>query len=348
MAKVAGEIKFRFSPAHDEGARQLIVGLARSPPPTSELPSLDHTADGNARAGAEGGNLGGACRVAPTSARGLDDAVGELEPEIAQGALPAEVERDRAALDAARPVLEGLLAPRLEGHLLVLRESVDRLQDAHRLIGEQSDVTVVTETRWAAIWELSGRCLSLSRLLLDELALGYTAETAGTIRVLDEGVHLLHAVVSDAEGDLVRRWLAGETVMPREVRPIIADEQEQAAAALAEQGVDLDADVVQLGREIYGHLSQAAHNARPGFRESVSRPLRLFVYGPHPNLRQRAVYVDYASEAIEGVLINVGNALARFLGGDWYRATIPPIQEQLAAVRDALPIDEEARARLGF
>jgi len=51
----------------------------------------------------------------------------------------------------------------------------------------------VTETRWAAIGELCGSCLSLARLLLDEPGLGYTAETAGTIRVLDEAVHLLDA-----------------------------------------------------------------------------------------------------------------------------------------------------------
>lgn len=287
-------------------------------------------------------------RLALAGSTRLDASIGDLEPEIAQGEPPADVERDRAALEAGRGVLEAVLNPRLEGHLLVLRQQIDALQESHRLIGEQSDVTVVTETRWAAIWELCGRCLSLARLLLDELGLGYTAETAGTIRVLDEAVHLLHAVVADADGDLVRRWLAGDTVMPRDVRPIIAAEQAQADAVLADQGIDSEGDVVQLGREIYGHLSQAAHNARPGFAESVSRPLRIFVYGPHPDPRQRAVYMDYASEALEGVVIGVGSGLARFLGGDWYRQTIPPMQEQLAAVREALPIDEAARAQLGF
>jgi hypothetical protein len=271
-----------------------------------------------------------------------------LSPRSCRVPLPREAERGRADLEAARGALEDALQPRLEGHLLVLRQQIDALQDTHRLIGEQSDVLEVTETRWAAIWELCGRCLSLARLLADELGLGYTAEIAGTIRVLDEAVNLLHAVVADADGDLVRRWLAGDTVMPRDVRPIIAAEQAEAGAALADQGIDFDADVVELGREIYGHLSKAAHNARPGFAESVSRPLRLFVYGPHPDPRQRAVYVDYASEAIEGVLIGVGNGIARFLAGDWYRETVPPMQEQLAAVREALPVDAEERARLGF
>jgi hypothetical protein len=60
---------------------------------------------------------------------------------------------------------------------------------------------------------------------------------------------------------------------------------------------------------------------------------------------QRAVYVDYASELIEGVIISAGGALARFFGGEWYRETIPPIQRELEAIREALPIDVAARAQ---
>ena len=63
--------------------------------------------------------------------------------------------------------------------------------------------------------------------------------------MIDEGVNLLHAVAGDEGGDLVRPWLNGETVMPRDVRPIIRDVQDQAGAALAAQGVDLDGDVVE-------------------------------------------------------------------------------------------------------
>ena len=53
------------------------------------------------------------------------------------------------------------------------------------------------KTRWMALWELTGRCLALANLFLAELRLGFTAEIVGTIRVLDEGMRLLHAVVAD-------------------------------------------------------------------------------------------------------------------------------------------------------
>jgi hypothetical protein len=74
----------------------------------------------------------------------------------------------------------------------------------------------------------------------------------------------------------------------------------------------------------------------------------MYNYGPHPDPRQVALYVDYVSELIEGSIIGVGDALAQFSGGEWYRATIPPLQAELEAVRQALPIDADERQRHGF
>jgi hypothetical protein len=275
--------------------------------------------------------------------------MGDLEPEIEQRPLPREIERLREGYAASLPALEGILQPRLEGHLLALQQSVDTLIELHEAVAEQSDIDLEAETRWVALWEVAGRCLALANLLLAELRLTYTAETVGTIRVLNEAMLLLHAIAADEDGDLVRRWLSGETVMPRDAREIVGDEQTAVVAELMERGVELEGgDLVELSRGIYGILSQGAHNARPGIRESVSRPLRQFNYGPHPDPRQRAVYVDYASEVIEGTILSVGSALARFFGGEWYRDTIRPLQQELEAIRNAFPIDADERARLGF
>lgn len=275
--------------------------------------------------------------------------MGELEPEIRQQQLAADVERLRERYEASIPALDAILQPRLEGHLLTLQQSVDGLIELHVAVVEQSDLEFEAETRWIALWEVTGRCLALANLFLAELRLGYTAETVGTIRVLNEAVLLLHALAGDEDGDLVRRWLGGDTVMPRDARQVVGDVQAGVVAELIERGVQLEGgDIVELERAIYGHLSQGAHNARPGFAESVSQPLRQFNYGPHPDPRQRAVYIDYASEVIEGAIIGIGSALARFFGGEWYRDTIRPLQQELEAVRNALPIDAEERARLGF
>lgn len=274
--------------------------------------------------------------------------MGDFEPEITQGPISAAVIQARAAHDALVTGLEAILQPRLEGHLLVLQQSIDRLAALHQAVLEESDIDLDAETRWAALWLIAGRCLALSNLFLAELRLGYTAETVGTIRVLDEAILLLHAITADEDGALVRRWLHGQTVMPRQARPVVGDLQAGVVAELADRGVEVEGDIVELGRDIYGMLSKAAHNALPGFAESVSRPLRRFNYGAHPDPRQRAVYVDYGGEVIEGTIMGVGSALARFFGGEWYRDTIRPIQDELEAMRRALPIDAEARAQLGF
>jgi hypothetical protein len=273
----------------------------------------------------------------------------ELEPEIRQRHLAARVEALRQGYEASLPAFEAILQPRLEGHLLILQYSIDRLIELHVAVVEQSDVDLEAETRWVALWEVAGRCLSLANLFLAELELGYTAETVGTIRVLNEAMLLLDAIAGDRDGNLVRRWLDGDTVMPRVARPVVGDVQAAAVAELLERGVELQGgDVVELSRTIYGDLSKGAHNTRPGFGDSVSRPLRRFNYGPHPDPRQRAIYIDFASELIEGTLLSVGSALARFFGGEWYRDTIPPLQQELEAVRNALPIDAAERASLGL
>lgn len=273
--------------------------------------------------------------------------MGELEPEIRQEPLAQDVVALREAYAVEVAALEAILQPRLDGHLLVFQQAIDRLIEFHAAIVEESNVEIQGRTRWSAIWEVAGRCLALSNLFVAELRLGFTAETAGTIRVLDEAVHLVHAIAGD-DGTLTRRWLDGETIMPRESRQVEAAIQASARDALREQGVALEGDIVDLGRDVYHLLSQAAHNARPGFAESVSRQLRVFNYASHPDPRQRAIYVDYGSELIESAVIAVGNALARFLGGDWYRDTVRPLQEELEAVRQALPIDAAARAVFGF
>ena len=68
------------------------------------------------------------------------------------------------------------------------------------------------------------------------------------------------------------------------------------------------------------------------------------MYGPQPDWRQRAIYVEYASDLIEAVVIAVGSALSQFYGSAWYRATILPMQRDLHALAEALPIDANQRA----
>src|SRR3954469_12535541 len=151
--------------------------------------------------------------------------MGDFEPEIEQQPVPRGVEAVRDRYDLLMRDLEEILQPRLEGHLLVLQQSVDALIELHVAIVDNSNLDLEAETRWIALWEVGGRCLALANLFLAELRLGYTAETVGTIRVLNEANLLLDAIAGDEDGRLVRRWLSGETVMPRDARQVVGDVQ---------------------------------------------------------------------------------------------------------------------------
>ena len=181
---------------------------------------------------------------------------------------------------------------------------------------------------------MGGRCLGLANALVAQLRLGYAAETIGTIRVLHEAVTLLMGFLDRDEEALVRRWLAGEEIQPRETRRHLGATAERAAIA----------DVEDLTRRIYATLSPGAHNQRRSFADSVGRPLRRFVTGPHPDFRVRAVYVEFAGQLVEEVAMAVGFSLARIPGGG---GGLPLVRE-IAAVGDTLPIGADVRSALGY
>jgi hypothetical protein len=262
----------------------------------------------------------------------------EFEPPIHQRELPAQVNAARDENAAAEARLTELLQPRLEGNLAACQHAVDALIEHHRHVAEGTDIDFEGETRWVALWEMSGRCLSVANLLLDELRLGYTSETAGTMRVLHEAANLLAVATHEEGAHLTRRWLSGRRVEQRRARAAIGEAQRAIDQMLQEQGVEIEGDLEELTRQIYRVLSKGAHNDREGFADAHSRAGRLFVYGPHPSPVVRATWVSYASELIEQVVLEVGDALARFYGGDWYRDTVRPLVEGLGAVRADQPL----------
>jgi hypothetical protein len=263
----------------------------------------------------------------------------EFEPAIHQRELPAEVAAARLENAAAEAGLTELLQPRLEGNLAACQHAVDVLIEHHRHIAERSDIDLEAQTRWVALWELSGRCLSVANLLLDELRLGYTSETPGTMRILHEAANLLAVATHEEDAHLTRRWLAGRRVEQRRARAAIGEAQRAIDQALQEQGIEIEGDLEELVRQIYRVLSKGTHNDREGFADAHSSAGRLFVYGPHPSPVVRATWASYASELIEQVVLEVGDALARFYGGDWYRETVRPLVEGLRAVRADQPLD---------
>jgi hypothetical protein len=273
--------------------------------------------------------------------------MGAYEPELHACEPSEEVAVARHDHAAAMKPVEKVLQPRLDGHLQAYRLAVEPLVDFHRKLVEETDLDLAAETRWVAIWEMSGRCLALAKALIDQLSQGWGPETVGVARVLHEGANLLMTFVESEE--VGHRWREGEHVRPGEARNLVATSyQEDLERIVAELGIEVDANMRQIQNEVYRRLSQGAHNDRPGFADSIARDLREFAYGPHPDPRVRALYVEFGGELIEQIVMEVGHALGRIYGDGFYIREVQPLVHAIHAVREQMPIGADVRAGFGY
>jgi hypothetical protein len=263
--------------------------------------------------------------------------VSELEPRVEAREFPADVERLRAQIAAEHDELDALYQPAIEALIDALAEEVEGVIHMHRLIADRTDLELKAETRWAAIWELSGRCLAICRVVLHDLRGGFGSEAAGNARALWEASILLAAVAFHEEEQLLRRWLAGEYVRPFEARAAVERKEALAREGMEAEGVGPTAE---LGEKIYDLLSQPAHHRRGGFPESIQVDAREFAYGPHPDAVVRADYLNYVGHLIEIALINVITSLADLIGLHYARDALDRMQERLECVREQFPLPD--------
>ncbi len=258
----------------------------------------------------------------------------DLEPPVQARPLPVDVVRLRQLADAQAAYFDAEFQPRIDAHIAVYQAGVSALIETHQRLADETDLELGADTRWAATWEMSGRCLAISNALLHDLRGGFASEAIGTLRALHEASQLLSALSFHEEEVVVRRWLAGEYIRPREAREVqgrkqaLADERMRAAGIEPEVG-----DVVELGRDLYSLLSEGSHHQRSVMPESVSIPLRRFAYGPHPDARNRASHVEYAGHLLEEVFMIVGDAFADLLGRDYYVHNIRPLIDAMDRIR---------------
>jgi len=278
----------------------------------------------------------------------------------------------RTAWDQQCLRLSAVVQPRIDGHLLAYQLVVDDLASAHAAIADQTELDLSAHTRHVAIWEMSGRALSLAGALIDQLRRGYASQTIGTSRLMYESTVLLEAFLV-APPAFVMKWLDGGHIPQRDARteqgklavegsriamesgsPLEADPRYRAlVASLGPTGLAEDADpqtVIQhIAREEYREFShpRGGHNDRAGLVYARTATLRRFVYGKQPDPLVRAEFVEEAGHDIERVLISVGYAFARFFLGSAYQTErIHSLQAGFDAVRQEIPLDGDARASL--
>jgi hypothetical protein len=267
----------------------------------------------------------------------------DIEPPVTARETLAEVAALRAV---AAPMLAGAdaeLQPHIEAHLDIYAEVVEEVVFAHRRIADETDIEIGADTRWSAIWELTGRSLGVCRVVLHDLRGGFAGEMMGSIRGLHEATQLLAAVTYHREETLLRRWLRGDYVRPKKARAVMARKQAFALARMAEQCVEpVAGDIVTLGEEIYDLLSASAHHRRRSLGESISVPLRDFTYGPHPDANVRASYVVYAGHLIEETVMVIADGIGDIIGREYFHEVLPVLKAKMEAVREQhpLPADE--------
>jgi hypothetical protein len=247
--------------------------------------------------------------------------------------------REGAEAEARR--LNGILDPRIAGHLLVYEQTLAELVRVHREIGETMEFGLGERTRWAAIWELGGRCIGLCNCLLVQARGGFASEMVPTMRAVHEAAQLLTVMSGPGEESLLVRWLDDiGYISAQQARAAERRIERPFVEEMKKRGTPLPGDQFDLGAQVYDTLSKPAHNMRVGFLESVSREQRLFSYGPHPDPIQRAVHVEFVGQQVEEVTLRFGGAFAsRFLGGHFYRDVIERRLAEIRAVRETIPID---------
>jgi hypothetical protein len=260
----------------------------------------------------------------------------DLHPGVTARELPPDVAELREAKAAEEKGMDDHWEPRIQAHIAALAAEVEAIIQMHRNVADLTDLDLDANTRWSAIWLLSGRCLAICRVVLHDLRGGFTSEAVGTLRSLWEASMLL------TEDELLGRWLADEDkgwVRPKEARDAVVRKEARAWQRMKEEGVETpEASVEEVGREIYDQLSRPAHHRRFGFPESRQVDLRVFSYGPHPSAEVRARHVNYANKLIEVALVHVIGGLNQILGGGYTEDALAPMMERLERVRDEYPL----------
>jgi hypothetical protein len=283
----------------------------------------------------KGVEMGGTLREPPPIS------AGDFEPTIRPlSEVPSLVVAGRAEYDAWAAETFSTAAAPVEAHLLALEELVDRIEHDHAQLPDRADFDLDADTRWTATWLMAGRSISLACSLLVLLRAGNGAGALPVARAMHESNRLLDAFTDGEETALLARWLANESIEPREIRAAVGRMLERERLQLEELGVDLshEIDPTQHATEIYRLLSKPAHSQRSGLIEYFSAGLRRFAYRRAPDGAQLASLIAVYEQMLVETAIVVGKYLSYMYPDDYFARRIKPLTEHVGAVGEAFPL----------
>jgi hypothetical protein len=241
--------------------------------------------------------------------------------KLKQQSLPDPVIRARDAHDDLVAEVAEAVDQRIARRLNAHRRVLDVMRGRHTRLVEDTDFDPTADHVVAAAWMLAGRCLSLGEALMTLTAAGHGSEVAATGRSLHEAARMLHVLLDDAEEDLAKRWLAGRTVRPKDMLAVERRGQRRIAELAARHGEPPPERTDGLTVDVYRHLSEVAHNSRPGLAGDYNAALRRFHYGPgNPPLR-RAFWQVQVDEYLYEAYVALVLLFARIHGPSQYLAS---------------------------
>jgi hypothetical protein len=257
--------------------------------------------------------------------------------------MPEEVRRAREEDERASDANQRILAPLIDAHLTAYAAALDELDGAHRLVADGTHLQLDAETRQAAMWLVTGRCIGLARASHELAATGYVFETVPVLRSLHEASRLLTLVTLRGEDDVVQRWLDGRHVPRGEIMAAINRQEEATRAEMIQAGIAPPSTTRAYMERQYGGWSEVAHHRRRHMLTQVSVSARIMVTGPHPDWRARAMMVDHYGWELIGLVSGGGSALARLLGASWFHDRFQPTRSALYELKERVPLSEIAR-----
>jgi hypothetical protein len=266
----------------------------------------------------------------------------ELNPNLSQRELSGDAQANRALYEI-QIADQIALEPAMEAHQAAYRLALDDLDCYVTQIADSTDLDLVSDTRPAAVWQMAGRSVGLSRACLDLMRLGYCAEVIPLARTLHEANRLVQTFAQRNEDELLRIWLADEGrhkwVRPKQAREAIERAEDKLNDLMRRHGADAPGTTTELSIEIYDQFSRAAHNRRAWVQDAVSADLRQMATGPHRSPVRRAGTLAAIGGTLEEAVQLVGDALAAtFYGTTFWTTNVQPHVKSFEALRATHPL----------
>lgn len=267
----------------------------------------------------------------------------ELQPEIKSQALPDAVRQERELMEQVDARDRVLYETAIEKHLVARTVALDFLEAQLDRIAEETDLDLVGDTRPAAVWQMAGRCIGIGRLMIDALAMGYTAELPHLARALHEADRLLGAFEFPSEEPLLKKWLADDGhnwARPKAARKAMTRIERLIREGAGDAGDAAISSIEQLNLTIYDQHSRAAHHRRAWVQDAVFADERRMIRGISDAWGRRAITTHSMVKVIDESIIFVGSALANFFGPGWYSANVLPLVKSMEDLHEAFILPE--------